>query len=336
MHMNGSNEPATLFGALAAPLEETRSRILLLLERQELNVSELCAVLQLPQPTVSRHLKALAEHGWVQARSEGTSRPYRRSSSLEPAARRLWKLLQAELEGSPAAERDAERMAAVLAERRSRSEAFFASAAGEWDALRDELFGRRSELLGLPALLDPDMVVGDLGCGTGALSAALAPFVARVVAVDRSREMIAAARRRVRGLVGVELRQGALEALPIEDGELDAAALSLVLSSVEDPVAVLAEAARALRPGGRLLVMDMAEHGREEYQARFGHARLGLAPDALAEWLEEAGFRRARTVRLPPDPGARGPQLLACSAERAPAGAAPERAKRAGRRRPND
>lgn len=316
--MNGSKEAGALFAQLGAPLDPVRSRLLLLLDRHELNVSELCAALQLPQPTVSRHLKALAEHGWVQARSEGTSRPYRRAGTLDPAARRLWKVLRDELEGSPEAEADAARAAAVLAQRRSRAEEFFAGAAGEWDALRDELFGARSELLGVAALLDPDTTVGDLGCGTGALSAALAPHVRRVVAVDGSREMIAAARRRLRGLDNVEIRHSALEALPMEDDELDAAALSLVLSSVEDPAAVLAEAARVLRPGGRLLVVDMVEHGREEYRERFGHARLGLAEGALREWLEGAGFGGVRAVRLPPEPAAKGPQLLVCGAERAP------------------
>ena len=126
-----------------------------------------------------------------------------------------------------------------------------------------ELFGERSELLPLLSLLDPDWVVGDLGCGTGATSEALAPFVAKVVAVDESPEMLEAAHQRLAPFEGegrVELRRGSLEELPVEDGELDAALLLLVLHHLSDPAAVLAEASRVLAPGGRLLVVDMLAH----------------------------------------------------------------------------
>src|SRR5690606_10808799 len=137
----------------------------------------------------------------------------------------------------------------VLSERRTRSQEFFSSAAGQWDALRAELFGAHAGLAGLLALMDDDLVIGDLGCGTGAVSAELAPYAGRVIAVDESRAMLSAARRRLHDCDNVELRSGALEALPIEDGELDAAVMSLVLHYVPEPVAVLSEARRALKPG---------------------------------------------------------------------------------------
>src|SRR5690606_6144405 len=126
-----------------------------------------------------------------------------------------------------------------------------ATAAGRWDAVRAELFGRTTDLHALLGLLDDEWTVGDLGCGTGSVAAALAPFVRRVVAVDASRAMLAAAAERLQGAPGVELRAGALERLPVADGELDAAIFSLVLHYVPDPAAALAEARRALRPGGR-------------------------------------------------------------------------------------
>lgn len=285
------------------------------MERHELNVTELCSVLQLPQPSVSRHLKALSGRGWVVSRAEGTSRHYRAADSLDPSSRALWRIVRREVEGAAEAEQDAARADRVLAERRTRSEEFFAGAAGEWDALRAELFGARSDLLALPGLLDPEWRVGDLGCGTGAIAAALAPFVAEVVAVDRSREMLSAARSRLGDAGNVELRRGELKSLPIDDGTLDAGIMALVLSSVAEPNAALSEARRVLRPRGRLLIVDMVEHGREEYRDRFGHAWQGFSEARLGAWMEEAGLRRVRMVRLPPDAQARGPQLLAAAGE---------------------
>src|SRR5262249_46839571 len=180
-------------GALADP---TRTRLLLALDRHELTVSELCAVLQLPQSTVSRHLKLLADDGWVTARADGASRRYALTSTLDPGARRLWQLVRGQIAEDVTAAHDAARLRSVLAQRRTRSQEFFANSAGRWDVLRAELFGTRADLTVLPALLDERWVVGDLGCGTGQLAATLAPYVARVIGVDQSRTMLAAAKTR--------------------------------------------------------------------------------------------------------------------------------------------
>src|SRR5439155_423628 len=148
--------------------DATRARTLRLIERHELTVADLCAVLQLPQSTVSRHLKVLADDGWVAARPEGTSRLYRMTlERLDPAARRLWGLLREQTAGMRGAAQDDQRLATILAERQSRSQAFFSSAAGEWDRLRREMFGERVDLHAVAGLLYEDWVVGYLGCGTG-------------------------------------------------------------------------------------------------------------------------------------------------------------------------
>jgi ArsR family transcriptional regulator len=302
-------------GALA---DEVRSRILLLLDRHELAVGELCSVLQLPQSTVSRHLKVLGDGGWVVARAEGPSRRYTLAPQLDAEARRLWQVVRTQLADGPAAAQDAERLRSELAERRTRSQEFFSASAAQWDALRAELFGQRADLLALPGLLDEDWTVGDLGCGTGQVSAALAPFVRSVVAVDQSRAMLAAARVRLKGMDNVELRSGDLEELPIEDRTLDAAVLLLVLHYVVDPARALAEARRVLKPGGRLLVMDMTPHAREEYRQTMGHVWQGFDAEQIGAWAAEAGFERVRYRSLPPDAQAKGPGLFAATMRRAP------------------
>jgi ubiquinone/menaquinone biosynthesis C-methylase UbiE/DNA-binding transcriptional ArsR family regulator len=308
-----------VLGRLGALADDIRSRTLLLLDRHELSVGELCSVLQLPQSTVSRHLKVLGDGGWVVARADGPSRRYSMTPQLEPEARRLWQVVRAQLADSAAAVQDAERLRSVLAERRSRSQEFFTASAAQWDALRTELFGARADLLALPGLLDEEWTLGDLGCGTGQVTAALAPFVRRVIAVDQSRAMLAAARARLRGLDNVELRSGDLEELPVEDRELDAAVLLLVLHYVVDPARALAEARRALKPGGRLLVMDMTPHARDEYRRTMGHVWQGFDAEQLNAWAAEAGLERVRYRSLPPDPQAKGPGLFAATMRRPPA-----------------
>ncbi len=312
--------PVHVLDSLAALADPVRGRLLLALERHELAVGELSATLQLPQSTVSRHLKTLVDAGWVRARTDGPSRRYHIADvSRRTPTGALWAAVREPLASLPSASHDAERLRAVLAERRSATLAFFSSTAEAWDRLRVELFGARADLLALLALLDDEMVVGDLGCGTGAVADILAPFVGRVLAVDHSREMLAVARRRLDGRTNVELREGDLEALPIDDGALDVALLVLTLHHLPDPAAVFAEAARVLKRTGRLIVIDMAPHDRERYRQEMGHVWLGFGEAQLAAWLADAGFGALRYTPLPVDPAARGPQLVVATARRLPA-----------------
>ena len=302
---------ATIVTRLQALADSTRNRLLLVLERHELTVSELCEALQLPQSTVSRHLKVLADDGWVVSRADGASRLYRMPvPDLEPAARKLWQLVREQVESTPAAVRDAERLRGVLAERRARSEEFFATAAGQWDRLRNELFGGRTELLPLLGLLDPEAVVADLGCGTGHLTQAVAPFVRQVIAVDGSAAMLRAARARLGELPNVEIRRGDLETLPIADGIADLACMVMVLPYLAEPALALGEAARALRPGGRLLLTDLMPHERAEYRQTLGHLWQGVGEGQLAEWLAQAGLSLRCYRPVPLDAGARGPMVF--------------------------
>ena len=303
---------------MSALSDPTRCRTLLLLERQELTVSELCAVLQMPQSSVSRHLKTLADDGWVVSRRDGTSRFYSMAlDDMDPGARRLWPLIREQVAATSGAGQDDRRLRGVLARRRAKSQEFFATAAGGWDRLRSEQFGDTFFLWGVLGLIDPTLVVGDLGCGTGQLTETVAPYVRQVVAVDSSQDMLEAARQRLGGARNVDLRQGELEGLPIKNGELDAAMLSLVLHYSPSPARALSEVGRSLRPGGRVLVVDMLPHDRQEYQQQMGHVWLGFSDKQIERFLTGAEFTDVRVRMLPADPDAKGPALFAAVGVRA-------------------
>jgi SAM-dependent methyltransferase len=294
--------------------EPTRLRILRTLEKQELSVLELCEVLALPQSTVSRHLKVLAERGWLASRREGTQSLYGWAEEIDPGARRLWLLARGETDAWPALRQDAERLSAVKA-RRDGAQRFFAGAAGAWDRLRAEVYGRSVGTEALLALLPAEWTVADLGCGTGAVAADLAPRVRKVIAVDQSAEMLRAARRRLGRLPNVEIHEARLEALPLADASCDAAMAVLALSYVEDPAAALREAARVLRPGGRLVVVEAARHSDEALRRRMGQRSPGFDAAALAA-LFPKGTEPATCRAVPPEPGAKGPGLVVASARR--------------------
>jgi ArsR family transcriptional regulator len=305
-----------LLDSFSALADATRCRMLWLLEPQELTVGELCAVLQLPQSTVSRHLKTLADAGWVSSRKDGTSRYYALATASGAGQGELWEIVKSQLAGHPGVEQDARRLASVLAGRSAASQQFFAASAGQWDRLRAELFGDDSSRAALLALLPATWTVGDLGCGTGALLPVLAPHVAAVIGVDASDEMLAAARQRAHAFANVDLRRGSLEALPIDTSSLDAAVMMLVLHHVPSPVPALAEAHRVLKPGAPLVVVDMTAHEREEYRQRMGHVWLGFPDDLIRRFMDQAGFGSVRIDALAPAAEAKGPALFAAVARK--------------------
>ena len=308
---------APILDHMAALADPVRCRMLLALERHELTVNEICSVLQLPQSTVSRHLKTLADDAWVVSRRDGTSRFYGMVlEDLDPAAQRLWPLIREQVSGTNGADHDERRLKSVLARRRSKSEEFFASASGQWDRLRADLFGEHFQLHALLALIDPTLTVGDLGCGTGQVSELIAPHVAKIVAVDGSADMVQAARRRLKGVSQVEVRRGDMEALPIDDGQLDVAVIALVLHHVPDPARALSEVSRVLKSGGRLLIVDMLPHDRVEYQQQMGHVWLGFSQPTIRKYLEAAGFERPAITLLPAEERAKGPSLFVATARK--------------------
>jgi ArsR family transcriptional regulator len=309
------SHPDELLGRMESLADETRLRLLHLLERHELGVVDLCDILQLPQSTVSRHLKVLADQGWVHSRAQGATHQYRMIlDEVDPPARKLWLLAREQTEGWATLRQDELRLQRRLAGREIDSQAFFAGAAGEWDKLRGELYGQAFTRSALLALLPPDWTVADLGCGTGQVVAELAPFVGRVIGVDNSAAMLKAAKRRVNGTGNVELRRGDLESLPLEDASCDAALLVLALTYVPDVAAVLREASRVLKPGGRLVVVDLLRHDRGDFRRQMGQRWPGFEPQQLDEWMTEAGLTVTLNRPLPPEPQTKGPALFLCVA----------------------
>lgn len=302
---------------MASLADATRLRLLRLVERHELGVSDLCEVLQLPQSTVSRHLKLLGDEGWTINRRRGTTNLYRMLlDELDPAQRQMWLLAREQTDGWAALSQDQVRVTQRLRQRAKTSQTFFTDAADQWDQLREQMYGPSFGGDALLALLPPQWTVADLGCGTGALSAELARFVGRVIGVDNTPAMLDAANQRIGGMDNIDLRQGDLEALPIEDSECDAALMVLVLTYLTEPAQALNEMARIIRPGGRVVIVDVMRHDREDFRRQMGQENMGYEPSEVCTLLEAAGLTAASCKPIPPHPQAKGPALLLATATR--------------------
>lgn len=317
MYGLAANSPQGVLGLLDALREPTRVRLLRLLEQYELGVAELCEVLQLPQSTVSRHLKMLSDMGWLRSRRRGTTHLYRMGrDELEPRASRIWEVIGQEIDGWAALEQDRVRLEALLARRRSSGRAFFDDTAHRWESVRRELYGSGYAAAALAQLIGRDWVVADLGCGNGEIAALLAERARLVIGVDQSEEMLRQAAARASGLENLELRQGELERVPIEDAGCDAALILLSLSYVERPERAIAELPRILQPGGRAVVVDLLRHDREDFQYETGQLHMGFDTKEVTGWMEDSGLHDVHVRPLAPDPGVTGPALLLAAGDR--------------------
>jgi SAM-dependent methyltransferase len=294
--------------------DPVRIRAVRVLEREELAVGELAKVLQIPQSSASRHLKVLSEGGWLVRRPAGPATYYRVVlDDLPGDARAIWTAVRDHAGRDPEMLQDDARLGAVLDERMADSSGFFGRHAGQWDDLRAELFGRRFTDQALLALINPDWVVADLGCGTGNAAELLAPWVHEVVALDASPEMLGAARQRLEGRVNVRFLHGDLTRPIVEPRSVDAAVCLLVLHHLDDPQAVIDQMAAMLRTGrggGIGLVVDITPHDRAGYRHEMGHKHQGFAPETVRAMFERAGFASVRVSTLPPDIHATGPALF--------------------------
>ncbi len=277
--------------------DEARLRILRLLASERLNVSELTTVLGIAQSGVSRHLGLLAEAGLVLERREGAFTWFSLAPALGPGNGALGQLLHthfADSERDPRAREDQARLQEVL---RLRKENFDVHASP--DARRTgQLVPGRSWAAWARALarLLPPLRVADLGCGEGYLTVEASRFASRVIAVDRSAEVLKRARAlaRRRKVDNVTWRCGEIENVPIKDGGVDVAVLSQALHHAADPARALAEAARVVAPGGNVLVLDLRAHGEGWVRDRLGDRWQGFEDGALARLLKDAGLKDVR------------------------------------------
>ena len=291
------------------PLNDlARLRILRALEANELGVGELAAVLQLPQSTVSRHLKRLLEAGWIVRRSVGTAALYRLAqSTLDESARTIWSLAESAMSEIPVCLEDDQRVHEVISRRHVDSRRFFGDLGGEWTDLRETLFGQSLNMRPLLGFMDPEWTVADLGC-TGQMAGELANWVRRVEAVDREEAMLEAARKRLTGVENIGFHRADACQLPFDDHAFDATILSLILHHLEDPSMAVREASRIT--AGPIMVLDMMSHDRNDYRDTMGHLHLGFSNDDLAGIAKAAGRHVQKYVPLPPDPASSGPPVF--------------------------
>ena len=281
-----------LFRSLADP---SRLRILKLLRNMELSVGELAQVLGQSQPRVSRHVRILIEAGLAERRKEGSwvFLSLGGGERLAPLFAMLdsWTTLHGE---DPWAVADLARCAAVRADRAAAAERYFAAHARDWDEIRLlHIAEIEVEAAIRRALADHEIGrLVDIGTGTGRMLELFASDASHALGVDRSPEMLRLARVKLAeaGLEAAELRQGDMYALPLAPAAADTIILHQVLHYAQQPAAAIAEAARLLAPGGRLLVVDFAPHEREELRERDAHVRLGFADEAMLKYLEAAGL----------------------------------------------
>jgi ArsR family transcriptional regulator len=303
-----------LMGALGSLGDPTRLRLLRLLERRELGVADLVSALQLPQSTVSRHLKILSDQGWVKNRAEGTNRIYRMPAPEDTVAKKLWHVAKDQTEEWATAKQDQLRLDQLESRRPQEALAFFAGAAGTWDRLRSELYGNSFNDSALLSLIPSNWTVADLGCGSGILAARIAPHVEKVIGIDQSTAMLKAARKRTAAFKNVDLRPGSLESLPLADQSVDATLVVLALSYLKDTRLALAEMSRVLKPGGRAVVVDLLRHDREQFRIEMGQTSRGFSRNELHDLLTESGLRNVSCRPLAPEADAKGPALLLATA----------------------
>ncbi|MET0873335.1 MAG: metalloregulator ArsR/SmtB family transcription factor [Pseudolabrys sp.] len=295
--------------ALKAAGEETRLRVLALLAEAELTVSDLTDILRQSQPRISRHLKLLVEAGLVERFREGTWAFFRLAEHGGGAdvARALIERLNP---GDQTIARDRERLSSVRQARATAAQAYFRAHAAEWDRIRKLHVADEAVEDAIRAALSdkPFRSLLDLGTGTGRMLEMFGPDIERGLGLDLSLDMLLLARDRLERaeLRNCSVRQGDIYDLPLANGSFDVVILHQVLHFLDDGARAIREAARVLRPGGRLLVVDFATHEQEFLREQFAHRRLGFAPDTVMQWITASGLDPVMHKSLAPEPGPEG------------------------------
>lgn len=294
-----------VLAALRAAGETTRLRLLALLARGDLTVSELTRILALPQPSISRHLKILSQAGLIEGRREGAFTFFRCVGRGNPLSR-LLDAIAAELpDADPVLKGDLARLGTIRAERAQKAADYFRANAQNWDdvrLLRDAETQLRDALVSLAGGRAERLL--DIGTGTGWVLAALADAVQEAIGIDKSPEMLALARSKLdeNGSRHLAVRQADLYAMPFPDKSFDLVVMHQVLHFCEHPESALREAARVLAPGGRFVFADFLRHDLEELRETYKHVWLGFERTDLEAWLRDAGLAPQECVTLPNGP----------------------------------
>lgn len=309
-----------LLTGLRAAGEPTRLRLLAILAKSELTVTELTQILRQSQPRVSRHLKLMCEAGLLDRFREGSWVFYRRSQAGPGVklAQLLTGLIPA---GDQTVARDLERLEAVRTARSERAAEFFRANAEQWSRIRSLHVPEakvEEAMLSLSAGRKVESFV-DLGTGTGRMLELIGPSAQTSLGIDLSPEMLAFARATLEqsGVEHCSLRQGDLYDLPLQDESADLVTLHQVLHYLDDPAAAVAEAARVLRPGGRLLIADFAPHELDFLREEQAHRRLGFAEEEVKGWLAQAGLDVKEVRHLPPEGGEASLTVVIYAADKA-------------------
>jgi ArsR family transcriptional regulator len=279
--------------SLRALSDATRLRIVALLERDELSVNELQEITRLGQSRISTHLGLLQDPGLVQSRREGKRTFYKLNPQTSGATAEFIQLAIRGAKELPEHSHDQINLKRVVNRRREQAQVFFNQIAGRFDRVYGP--GRSWQAFGhLLLRILPPLVVADLGAGEGLLSELLARRCKKVIAVDNSEKIVefGAAKAKKNGLKNLEFRLGNLQNPPIEAGSVDLVILSQALHHAEDPAAALASAAKLLKPGGQILLLDLLKHGFDKARELYGDRWLGFAESDLHRWLEAAGFKK--------------------------------------------
>ena len=280
------------FKALA---DATRLRILNLLMRRELNVNEIVTLLGMSQSRISRHLKILTDCGLLKYRRDGLWSFY--SSGKDGPGAELLSILSDYLFSDTELSADYERLSSVIEEGYRQKAGFFDSLAPEWDEIKYAILGDFNVSGAIAERIRRCDVAADLGCGTGELLPYIKQKAKKVIGVDKSPKMLELAQRRL-NLNGIELRIGELEPLPMRDNETDAAVINMVLHYLLSPDAAILEAARVVKSGGSLVIVDLDKHQNEQMREKYGHRWLGFKRKNIEHWLSEAGFMLAEFAQF--------------------------------------
>ena len=284
----------SLLSALRAAGEATRLRLLAILSRNELTVSELTRILGQSQPRISRHLKMMCESHLLHRYQEGSWVLYR-IADTGPAAHVVRQLISLLPDEDAELDRDLQRLAAIRAEHMHTASEYFREIAGRWDSIR-KLYVAEADVENAMLTAVADIEVGfllDLGTGTGRILEVFSPYIKKGLGIDFSREMLGVARANLESadIRHCQVRHGDIYALAVESNSVDVVTIHHVLHFLGEPAKVVTEAVRTLRPGGRVLIVDFAPHQIESLRDEHAHRRLGFADEEVNAWLLRAGAR---------------------------------------------